>query len=132
MQELIDLKEVDDIGEVIAESLVAYFKDKDNLRIIERLREKGIQLSLKEEAYKPKSNILEGKSFVVSGVFTQFSRDDIKKMIEENGGKNTGSISSKTDYLLAGSDMGPTKLKKAKLLSIKIISEEDFMTMINQ
>ena len=126
-----ELREVEEIGEVIAESVVAYFKDANNIKIIDRLREKGIQLELQITHYELRSNILQGKTFVVSGVFTKFSRDDIKKMIEENGGKNTASVSAKTNFLLAGSDMGPEKLKKAQKLGITIISEDEFLKLIN-
>ncbi len=125
-----ELKEVEEIGEVIAESIINYFKDTDNLKLIERLKEKGVQMELLTTNHEQRTNILEGKSFIVSGVFSQFSRDEIKKMIDENGGKNTTSISSKTNYILAGDDMGPAKLKKAKDLGIKIISETDFLEML--
>ena len=125
-----ELKEADEVGEVIAESVVSWFKDADNMRIIERLKEKGVQFELKTQNTKFKTNILEGKSFVISGVLTQFSRDDLKKMIEENGGRNSGSVSSKTNYIIAGSDMGPSKLKKAEKLGITIISENEFLGMI--
>ncbi|MGV3630786.1 MAG: NAD-dependent DNA ligase LigA [Bacteroidota bacterium] len=124
-----ELVAVDEIGEKIALSVQLYFLDEDNRKIIQRLQEAGVQFQLEEKASV--SNALEGKSFVVSGVFTKFSRDEIKQLIEENGGKNAGSISAKTDYVLAGENMGPAKLEKATQLGIAIISEEDFIRMIN-
>lgn len=125
-EELID---VDEIGVKIAESLTTWFAKPESQIIIQRLRDKGIQLAV-SEANLPKSNLLESKSFVVSGVFERFSREEIKKLIEENGGKNVGSISSKTDFVLAGDKMGPAKKQKAKKLDIPVISEEDFVKMI--
>uniref|UniRef100_UPI00345BF166 BRCT domain-containing protein n=1 Tax=Fluviicola sp. TaxID=1917219 RepID=UPI00345BF166 len=99
------------------------------IQTIERLKQAGLQFEIEEVALD--SNTLEGKTFVVSGVFSQFSRDEIKELIEKNGGKNVGSISAKTSYVLAGENMGPAKLEKASSLGIPIISEADFIQMIS-
>jgi DNA ligase (NAD+) len=124
-----ELIAVDEIGEKIAISVQNYFLDEDNRIIIERLEKAGLQFKIEEKELS--STSLEGMNFVVSGVFTKYSRDEIKKLIEDNGGKNVSSISTKTDYVLAGENMGPAKLEKATQLGIKIISEEDFIHMIN-
>lgn len=123
-----DLVAVDEIGEKIAASVRAFFEVEENRILIERLKSKGLQFEIvaKENA----SDKLKGASFVVSGVFTAFSRDEIKDLIESNGGKNVGSISAKTDYVLAGDKMGPAKFKKAESLNIPIISEDDFIEML--
>ncbi len=120
---------VSEIGEIIAESVFNFFRKESNLQIIERLKSRGIQFEM-EEKTATKSGKLAGKSFVVSGVFSNFSRDEIKIAIEENGGKNVGSISAKTDFVLAGENMGPAKLEKATQLGVKIISETDFLEML--
>lgn len=125
-----ELVAVDEIGDRIAESVVNFFADERNRVIVQRLKEHGLQFEM-EETEGPVSNALEGRSFVVSGVFSQFSRDELKAEIERHGGKNVGSISKKTDYVLAGDKMGPSKLKKAQDLGIPIISEEDFVGMIS-
>ena len=124
-----ELIAVDEIGERIAESVLQFFADERNRAIIERLRQHGLQLEV-EESNELTSNVLEGKTFVVSGVFSQFSRDEIKAAVEQHGGKNISSISKKTDYVLAGDKMGPSKLQKAEELGVPIISEEDFLGMI--
>ncbi|MBI2270219.1 MAG: NAD-dependent DNA ligase LigA [Bacteroidetes bacterium] len=124
------LLEVGDIGEVIAKSIVAHFRDKRNIEIIERLKNKGLKFELSEEQLAATSDKLKDLTFVISGVFSKFSRDDLKRIIEQNGGKNVGSVSGKTSYLLAGDNMGPEKLKKAEKLGVKIISEDDFAKMI--
>lgn len=124
------LLQVGDIGEVIAQSIVAFFKDAKNIRIIERLKNKGLKFELSEEQLQSTSDKLKDLTFVISGVFSKFSRDELKKLIEQNGGKNTGSVSGSTSYLLAGDNMGPEKLKKAEKLGVKIISETDFAKMI--
>lgn len=124
-----ELVAVDEIGERIAESVINFFSDERNREIVSRLKAHGLQFEV-EESDGPSSNLLEGKTFVVSGVFSSFSRDEIKAAVEQNGGKNVGSISKKTDYVLAGDKMGPSKLKKAEDLGIPIISEEDFLEMI--
>lgn len=121
-----ELIAVDEIGDRIAESLLLYFSDERNQTFIQRLKDHGLQFKV-EETDEPTSNVLEGKTFVVSGVFSKFSRDEIKAAVEQHGGKNVGSISKKTDYLLAGDKMGPSKLQKAEDLGIPIISEEDFI-----
>ena len=123
-----DLVSVDEIGERIAISIQQFFLDDHNKSLVERLRSYGLQFELKEK--EGASNVLEGKTFVVSGVFNAFSRDEIKEVIEMNGGKNVSSVSSKTDYLLAGDGMGPSKLKKATDLGVKILSEDEFIKMI--
>ncbi|MDR2038194.1 MAG: NAD-dependent DNA ligase LigA [Bacteroidales bacterium] len=124
-----ELVSVDEIGGRIAGSVVDFFDRISNREMIEQLREAGLQFAMDESSHQQKSEALKGKSIVVSGVFS-IPRDDIKKMVEEHGGKNSGSISSKTDYVLAGEKMGPEKLKKAEKLNIPIISEEEFMQMI--
>ena len=125
-----ELLEADEVGDKIARSIIEFFSDERNIRIVERLKEKGLKFELSEEHLSASSDKLKGKSFVVSGVFTKFSRDDLKKSIEQNGGKNVGSISGKTDYVVAGENMGPSKLEKAEKLGVKIISEDEFIKMI--
>lgn len=125
-----DLIAVEEIGEKIALSVQQFFSEEEHIHLIERLMKTGLQF--KQEEIALASNSLESKSFVVSGVFSEFSRDEIKHLIEANGGKNVGSISSKTDYVLAGDNMGPSKLEKATKLGIPIISESDFKRMIGQ
>ena len=125
-----ELVAVEEIGEKIGESVLSFFKKEKHREMIERLRSAGIQLALKEtETFV--ENKLQGKSFVVSGVFSNHSRHEIKALIEKYGGKNTGSISSKTNYVLAGENMGPAKKEKAEKLGIPIISEDDFEKMIH-
>ena len=123
-----ELIEVDEIGEKIAISVQQYFLDERNVEIIHRLKEAGVQLEVvKKETLSQK---LEGMSFVVSGVFNAFSRDELKEVIESNGGKNVSSISTKTDYVVAGENMGPAKLKKATDLGIQILSEDEFIQLL--
>ncbi|RBN50664.1 NAD-dependent DNA ligase LigA [Flavobacterium psychrolimnae] len=129
---LMDLILVDEIGERIAQSVLDFFENQENRTIIKRLKEHGIQFEIIEKINPNATNKLSGKTFVVSGVFEKFSRDDLKKAIEDNGGKVGSSISAKTDYLIAGDNMGPAKLEKANKLNISIISEDDFMNLINQ
>ncbi|MGZ4043485.1 MAG: BRCT domain-containing protein, partial [Bacteroidia bacterium] len=107
-----------------------HFENPQNREILARLQKAGLQFSLSEEAMAKTGNKLAGLTFVISGVFTKYSRDQLKEMIEQNGGKNSGSISGKTSYLLAGDNMGPEKLKKAEKLGVRIISEDDFEKMI--
>jgi DNA ligase (NAD+) len=127
---LMDLILVDEIGEKIAQSVIEFFKNHDNSIIIERLKGYGVQLEV-IETYNPNATEkLIGKNFVVSGVFEKFSRDDLKKAIEENGGKVGSSISTKTDYVIAGENMGPAKLEKASLMKIPIINEDDFLVLL--
>jgi DNA ligase (NAD+) len=125
-----ELIQVDEIGEKIALSILQYFADELNRNLIDKLIHIGLQFEISEN--EAVSNMLDGKSFVVSGIFTNYSRDEIKKLIEDNGGKNLGSISSKTDFVLAGENMGPAKLEKAKQLGITILSEEDFRKMLGK
>jgi len=124
-----ELVAVGEIGERIAESVLRFSSDERNRKIIQRLKAHGLQFEI-EESDEPTSNVLEGKTFVVSGVFSKFTRDGIKAAVEQHGGKNVGSISKKTDYVLAGDKMGPSKLKKAEDLGVPIISEADFISMI--
>lgn len=126
-----DLLAIDEVGEIIAESIAAYFDDVDNRKIIARLKAAGLQFELSADQQQQGTEKLIGKTIVVSGVFTKFSRDQLKELIELNGGKNSGSISGKTSFLLAGDNMGPEKLKKAQNLGVPIISEEDFEKMIS-
>lgn len=128
---LMDLILVDEIGEKIAQSVVEFFENQENRLIIERLKQYGVQLEVSASNDTTVSDKLSGKTFVVSGVFVKFSRDDLKKAIEDNGGKVGSSISAKTHYVVAGDNMGPAKLEKAKQLNIPIISENDFIEMIN-
>jgi DNA ligase (NAD+) len=125
-----ELVNVDEIGEKIAISVQQYFMDEAHNLLIERLKKAGLQFELVEK--EGTSNKLEGKAFVVSGVFTSFSRDEIKEVIESNGGKNVSSISSKTDFVVAGDNMGPAKLKKASDLGITILSEDEFIQLLKK
>ena len=127
---LMDLIMVDEIGEKIAQSVIEFFENQENIKIIERLKQFGIQFEIIETFNPNATNILAGNTFVVSGVFEKFSRDDLKKAIEDNGGKVGSSISAKTDFVVAGDNMGPAKLEKANQLKIAIISENDFLEMI--
>jgi DNA ligase (NAD+) len=125
-----DLQQVDGVGEVIAQSVKNYFSNETNKQIISRLREFGIQMSLSEEAISSHTDKLAAKNIVISGVFTHHSRDEYKQLIEQHGGKNVGSISGKTSFILAGDNMGPSKLEKAQKLGIQIVDEETFLQMI--
>lgn len=124
------LIEVDEIGERIARSVIDYFADEHNRTLVNRLKEQGLQMSVSEEVLANRSERLKGLSIVISGTFTKYSRDEYKAMIEQNGGKNSGSVSGKTDYILAGANMGPAKLEKAAQLGVKIINEDEFLNMI--
>ena len=121
---------MDEIGEKIAQSVIAFFENQKNTIIIERLKDYGVQFEISETFNPNATDKLAGKTFVVSGVFEKFSRDDLKKAIEDNGGKVGSSISAKTDYVLAGDNMGPAKLEKANQLKIPIITENDFLGML--
>lgn len=125
-----DLLEVDGVGEVIAKSVMTYFRNPVTMQIVERLRGYGLQMALSEEQMSSATDKLAGKSIVISGVFAHHSRDEYKQMIEQNGGKNVGSISGKTSFILAGENMGPAKLQKAEKLGIQIVDEETFLKMI--
>ena len=122
---------VDEIGDKIAKSVVQFFDNQENITIIERLKRYGVQLEINASNDTTVSDKLKGKIFVVSGVFEIYSRDELKKAIEDNGGKVGSSISSKTDYVIAGENMGPSKLEKAKQLNIPIITENDFKQLVN-
>ena len=122
-----ELQEIEGIGEVMAKSIITYFHDERNRDIVERLRGYGLQMRLSEEQTATASDKLSGMSIVISGVFAHHSRDEYKAIIEQNGGKNVGSISGKTSFILAGDNMGPSKLQKAEKLGIKIMSEDEFL-----
>jgi DNA ligase (NAD+) len=124
------LTAIDDVGEQIANNIIAYFNDLSNLEVINRLREAGVRMESEVEEIELQSQLLQGKSIVVSGVFVRHSRDEYKDMIEKNGGKNVGSVSKKTSYILAGENMGPEKRKKAESLGVEIITEEQFLSML--
>jgi len=127
---ILDLVAVDEIGERIAQSVVEFFGNYDNVEIVNRLKSYGLQFSLSEEQLQNQTDTLKGKSFVVSGVFEKVSRTELKKLIEDNGGKVSSSISSKTSYVVAGDKMGPSKKTKAESLGVPIISEDDFLGMV--
>lgn len=129
---LMDLILVDEIGERIAKSVIEFFENEENKIIIERLKSYGVQFETVERINPNATEKFIGKTFVVSGVFSQFSRDDLKKTIEDNGGKVGSSISAKTDFVVAGDNMGPAKLEKANKLNIPILSEDDFITKLNE
>lgn len=126
-----DLIHVDEIGEKIAQSILLYFANEKNRALIERLREADLKLEADETDYSGYTDKLQGKSIVISGVFAHHSRDEYKEMIEKHGGKNVGSISKKTSFVLAGENMGPSKLEKAQKLGITILNEDEFLAMIN-
>ena len=126
-EELID---IDEIGERIAESIRQYFDKEDNRKLVEELKNQGLQFRLHESSLEGRSNKLDGLSIVISGTFEKHSRDELKKMIEQHGGKNVGSISKNTSYLLGGSNVGPSKMQKVEKLGIPIISEDEFLDMI--
>ena len=126
-----DLTTINEVGPRIANSIQEYFKKPKNLEVIDKLKKAGVRMEMEEETEESGSRALEGKTIVISGSFDQHSRDELKEMIRINGGKNTSSVSSKTDYLLAGKDTGPKKLEQAKKNDVNIISESDFLQMIN-
>jgi DNA ligase (NAD+) len=125
------LEQVDEIGERIALSLLSYFSEEDSLHLIERLKSAGLQMEMASSTALA-SEALAGRSFVISGVFAQHSREELKSIIEQHGGKNSGSISARTDYILAGDHMGPSKYQQAQKLGIPIITEEQFLAMLPQ
>lgn len=129
MQQLMD---IDGVGEVIAKSVITYFANPVNQEIVARLRSYGLQMQLSEEQIEGTSEKLSGKSIVISGVFTKHSRDEYKALIEKNGGKNVGSISGKTSFILAGDNMGPSKLQKAEKLGVPLVDEATFLEMIGE
>ena len=127
-----ELVKADEIGVKIAQSIVDFFANKSNSHLVMKLRSAGLKMELSEDAIPQKiSALLEGKTFVVSGTFTNFSRDELKQLIESHGGKNQSGVSSKTSYLLAGEEAGPSKLEKASRLNVSVIGEDDFLKMIN-
>ena len=125
-----ELTHIDGIGEVVAKSVITYFHTQNNVEIVERLRKYGLQMSLSQEQLDSHTELLKGMTIVISGVFQKHSRDEYKAMIEQNGGKNTGSISAKTSFILAGENMGPSKVQKAEKLGVNIINEDQFLEMI--
>jgi DNA ligase (NAD+) len=125
-----ELVNIDEIGERIAQSVTAFFEVEENRILVQRLKEAGVQMELAAEQFAHHTDILNGNTFVISGVFNKVSRNELKKLIEDNGGKVSGSISSKTNYLVAGENMGPSKLAKAEQLGTKILSEEEFLKML--
>lgn len=127
-----ELMQVDGVGEVIAQSVVDYFANPTNQLIIERLHNYGLTMKISDEQLNNQTDLLAGKTIVISGVFQYHSRDEYKAMIEQNGGKNSGSISSKTSFILAGENMGPSKLEKANQLGIRIMNEVEFLEIIKQ
>lgn len=129
MQQLMD---IDGVGEVIAKSVITYFANPVNQEIVARLRSYGLQMQLSEEQIEGTSDKLSGKSIVISGVFAKHSRDEYKALIEKNGGKNVGSISGKTSFILAGDNMGPSKLQKAEKLGVPLVDEATFLEMIGE
>ena len=122
---------MDEIGDRIAQSIIDFSNNLGNIKLINRLKFNGLQLEVSEKQHENQSNKLIGQIFVVSGVFHQMSRDELKKAIEVNGGKVSSSISKKTNFIIAGDNMGPSKLEKAQELEISIISEEDFINIIH-
>lgn len=124
------LVETDEIGERIARSILTYFANEKNRELVERLKSYGLQMAVSEEKLANRTDKLAGQTFVISGTFSKHSRDEYKAMIEQHGGKNTGSVSAKTNYILAGDNMGPAKLEKARKLGVTIINEEDFLNML--
>ncbi|MDR1938788.1 MAG: NAD-dependent DNA ligase LigA, partial [Tannerellaceae bacterium] len=126
------LMEVNDIGERIAQSVVNYFADEGNRSIVDRLTACGLQMAVDESVLTGRSDRLAGLSIVISGTFARHSRDEYKAMIERYGGKCGGSVSGKTDYILAGDNMGPAKLEKASKLGVKIINEDEFLNMLDE
>lgn len=125
------LTAVEEIGERIAASVIAFFAKEANRKLVARLKEAGLKFELEEETLQARTEILKGQSIVISGVFVHHSRDEYKEMIESNGGKNVGSVSKSTSFILAGDNMGPSKLEKAQKLGVRLVSEEEFLAMLN-
>ena len=125
-----ELMAIDEIGEKIAESIIHFFSSEKNRELVARLKAAGLKMEMEAEETAAVSNILEGQSIVISGVFAVHSRDEYKDIIEKHGGKNVGSISKKTSFILAGENMGPSKLEKAQKLGIKIMDEKEFLELI--
>ena len=127
-----ELVAIDEIGERIAQSVRDYFVDTRNQALVARLKEQGLRMELSKEHLANRSEKLKGLTFVISGTFAKHSRDEYKAMIEQHGGKNSGSVSGKTSYILAGENMGPAKLEKAAKLNVKILHEDEFLSMLNE
>lgn len=127
-----ELTAVDEIGERIAQSVTTYFSDEQNKELVQRLKENGLQFEIDEKLEQAKSEKLQGRIIVISGTFSQHSRDEYKKLIEQNGGKNSGSVSSKTSFILAGENIGPEKLKKAEKLGIQRMNEDEFLSLLSE
>ena len=127
-----ELTQVNGIGEVIAGSVIKYFADKRNRNFVNRLAKYGLQMQISQEQQEAKSDKLKDMSIVISGVFAHHSRDEYKAMIEKHSGKNVGSISSKTSFILAGENMGPSKLEKAQKLGVQIMNEEEFLQLVGE
>ena len=125
-----ELTAVDEIGERIAGAVRAFFAKEDNMRLLEKLKAAGLKFEIEEEVGVEKSEILKGQSIVISGVFTHHSRDEYKEMIERNGGKNVGSVSKSTSFILMGENMGPSKLEKAQKLGVRLVTEDEFLQML--
>lgn len=125
-----ELVAIEDIGPRIADAIIEYFAYPANRELVERLRAAGVQMSMPEQDTNDHTDILAGKTIVISGVFSKHSREEYKALIDKNGGKNSGSISKKTSLILAGENMGPSKLEKAKSLGVPIINEDEFLQMI--
>ena len=123
---------IEDIGPKIADAIIEYFCVPSNKEIVSRLREAGVQMAIPDEDKSDRTDLLSGKTIVISGVFAKHSREEYKEMIEKNGGKNSGSISKKTSFVLAGENMGPAKLEKARSLSVPVIDENEFLDMIGK
>ncbi|MDE5725389.1 MAG: hypothetical protein K2I12_05205 [Duncaniella sp.] len=121
---------IDDVGPRIADSIIEYFSSEHNCEIIDRLRQAGVRMEIEEAPQTGTSDILAGKTIVISGVFALHSREEYKAMIELNGGKNAGSISKKTSFVLAGENMGPSKLEKARSLGVPLVNEDEFLSML--
>ncbi len=132
IEALQELTSVDEIGERIAESLIDYFSNPYHLENIQRLKNAGLQFENTMAETVIESDVFKGKSVVISGVFSEYSRDEIKQMVEANGGKNASGITGKTDYVVAGENMGPAKLEKAVQLNIPILNEQEFLVMIGK
>lgn len=126
-----ELTAVDEIGERIAGAVRAFFAKEENLLLVEKLREAGLKFMVEEENGVEKSDILKGQSIVISGVFTHHSRDEYKEMIERNGGKNVGSVSKSTSFILMGENMGPAKLEKAQKMGVRLVTEDEFLQMLS-
>jgi DNA ligase (NAD+) len=126
-----ELLEIDEIGDRIAESIISYFQNPQNIEIINRLKDAGLQFSISESTEATRSEKLKNLTIVISGTFQNHSRDELKELITLHGGKNTGSVTSSTNYFLAGENAGPAKLEKARKLNIPILSESDFIDMIS-